>query len=253
MSALSPANDPAAVRNSIPMNRGGDDSAPESEQPTGPMIGRDQSKKKYAVSVRWESEQEQGTKGQTCCTGTTEDFHSSFCCCARRVGGMFFLCERSDGSPCVVAGPCWPFCMFVTVPLILGLSGLTAYFVILRKDAAMPKWFAYIYLPVVAITLMTLFGVSCRNPGLLERVTDEEAANGGWYWNEQVGSFRPPDSLYCRECKAIIQEYDHLCPWTGTGIGKGNMFCFKCFVLCVNVLCYFSIAIVAYVLIRGGN
>lgn len=47
---------------------------------------------------------------------------------------------------------------------------------------------------------MALFMVSCRDPGLMERVTDEEAGHGGWYWNEQVGSFRPPGALYCREC-----------------------------------------------------
>jgi DHHC palmitoyltransferase len=49
---------------------------------------------------------------------------------------------------------------------------------------------------------------------------DVEAGEGGWFWNEQVGSYRPPGALYCRECGVLIQEYDHLCPWTGTGIGS---------------------------------
>jgi DHHC palmitoyltransferase len=49
---------------------------------------------------------------------------------------------------------------------------------------------------------------------------DEEAGHGGWFWNEQVGSYRPPGALYCRECGVLIQDYDHLCPWTGTGIGR---------------------------------
>jgi DHHC palmitoyltransferase len=119
--------------------------------------------------------------------------------------------------------------------------------------------------------------VSCRDPGLMERVTDEEAGRGGWYWNEQVGSFRPPGALYCRECgvserlfqvklerspiilenlmsylgQVLIEGYDHLCPWTGTGIGHGNMMAFKAFVVGVNVLCYFSIGLVAYILLRG--
>jgi hypothetical protein len=44
----------------------------------------------------------------------------------------------------------------------------------------------------------------------MERVTDEEAGEGGWFWNEQVGSYRPPGSLYCRECGVLIQDYDHL-------------------------------------------
>jgi hypothetical protein len=58
--------------------------------------------------------------------------------------------------------------------------------------------------------LLALFRVSCQDPGLMERVVDEEAGQGGWFWNEQVGSFRPPGALYCRECGVLIQEYDHL-------------------------------------------
>jgi len=210
--------------------------------------GDDNGKKKYAISVRWENEEAEKTKMS--CHGSVEDCHSLCCCCARRVGGMHFICERADGSPRIMAGPCWPFCTFVTLPLILGLSGLVAYFVILKDDGGMPKWFAYIYLPLVAITLISLFGVSCQDPGLLVRVTDEEAGQGGWLWNEQVGSFRPQDALYCRECKAVIQDFDHLCPWTGTGIGKGNMFAFKAFVLFVNILCYTSLGVTAYVLLK---
>ena len=62
---------------------------------------------RYAVSTRWEREVEEN--------GPVKDFHRYFCCCARRLGNMFMLWERSDGSPIVIAGPCWPFCVFVTL------------------------------------------------------------------------------------------------------------------------------------------
>mmetsp|Transcript_15221 Transcript_15221/g.34401 ORF Transcript_15221/g.34401 Transcript_15221/m.34401 type:complete len:182 (+) Transcript_15221:623-1168(+) len=114
-----------------------------------------------------------------------------------------------------------------------------------------PIWVAYIYFPVLGFVLASLFCVSCQDPGLMERVTDEEAGNGGWFWNEQVGSFRPPGALYCRECGVLIQDYDHLCPWTGTGVGRRNMMAFKLFVVGVNVLCYFSIILVIVALLRG--
>jgi len=205
-------------------------------------------KKKYAISVRWENENHDNE--QKCCTGSVEDFNTLCCGCSRRVGGMHFLWESADGSPIVMAGPCWPFCTFVTFPLICGLSALVIYFLILQERAKLPFWLVFIYLPVVAFTLISLFGVSCRNPGLLVRVTDDEAGQGGWLWNEQVGSFRPEDALYCRECKAVIQDFDHLCPWTGTGIGKGNMGCFRAFIVSVNILCYLSLGLVAYVLIK---
>jgi len=90
----------------------------------------------YAISKRWEAEQETGQSAQC----TPQNLLSSiFCCCARRVGSLHFLCERKDGSPIVVAGPMWPFCMFVTVPLVAGLSSLVLYFCILQKDAPLVR------------------------------------------------------------------------------------------------------------------
>lgn len=50
---------------------------------------------------------------------------------------MFILKERQDGSPLVIAGPCWPFCTFVTVPLIVVLSSLVAYFIVLNEDSGL--------------------------------------------------------------------------------------------------------------------
>lgn len=34
----------------------------------------------------------------------------------------------------MVAGPCWPFCTFVTVPLIVVLSALVMIFIIFNKQ-----------------------------------------------------------------------------------------------------------------------
>jgi len=200
-------------------------------------------RKEYAVSNRWERQVSEN--------GPIRDYHSYFCFCSRRLGNMFILLEKSDGSPCIVAGPCWPFCMGVTVPLILGISALVCIFILFNNYVGLPRWVAYVYIVVMGLSMITLFMVSCRDPGMMERVTDAEAGEGGWFWNEQVGSFRPPGALYCRECEVLIEGYDHLCPWTGTGIGHGNMFAFKAFVVCVNLLCYFSIALVCFVLLDG--
>ena len=82
---------------------------------------------RYAVSTRWEREVAE--------KGPRRDFHSFFCCLARRMGNMFVLCERYDGSPVIIAGPCWPFCFLVTVPLILGIPAAVAYFYIINEDS----------------------------------------------------------------------------------------------------------------------
>mmetsp|Transcript_15184 Transcript_15184/g.31856 ORF Transcript_15184/g.31856 Transcript_15184/m.31856 type:complete len:247 (-) Transcript_15184:1627-2367(-) len=175
-------------------------------------VNRGRAKKVYAVSVRWEREQEERhrqssdssrlvAENKPIFTYSLEDFHRYFCCCARRVGSMFFLLETRDGSPIVVAGPCWPFCTFVTVPLVVVLSSLVGYFIVLNSNSGLPSWFAAIYFPILVFVLLALFCVSCRDPGLMERCTDEEVAENGWFWNEQVGSYRPPGAMYCRECK----------------------------------------------------
>jgi len=202
----------------------------------------------YAISKRWEAQQVSGQKDK--CT-PQNCVSSIFCCCARQLGSMHILCERKDGSPMVIAGPMWSFCMFVTVPLVVGLSVLVLYFCILQKDAPLPLWVAGIYVPIMVIAILSLFMVSCRDPGLVERKLEQDPSSNAFLWNEQVGSYRQPDALYCRECQVLVEEMDHVCPWTGTAIGRKNMLAFKWFVIFVNLLCYSSIGITAYVLLNA--
>jgi hypothetical protein len=54
---------------------------------------------------------------------------------------MFALVSTSDGAPIVVAGPCWPFCLFVTFPLILGISALVIFFLILGDTFVLVRLF----------------------------------------------------------------------------------------------------------------
>jgi hypothetical protein len=60
----------------------------------------------------------------------SRDINTFCCCCARRIGNMFVLCSYADGTPILIAGPCWPFCVFVTLPLIMGVAGLVSFFLI---------------------------------------------------------------------------------------------------------------------------
>eukprot|EP00814_Leptocylindrus_danicus_P015058 CAMPEP_0116003898 /NCGR_PEP_ID=MMETSP0321-20121206/300_1 /TAXON_ID=163516 /ORGANISM="Leptocylindrus danicus var. danicus, Strain B650" /LENGTH=192 /DNA_ID=CAMNT_0003472135 /DNA_START=39 /DNA_END=614 /DNA_ORIENTATION=- len=137
-------------------------------------------RKQYAVSTRWERDI---AEGRTNRREKLRVCNNTCCCCAKPLGGMHVLWERkSDGSPIIIAGPLWPFCMFVTVPLIVFISGVFVYFVLLNDKIGLPWWIQCIYYPMIVITLVSLFFTSCRNPGLAERVTDEEAGRGGWFW-----------------------------------------------------------------------
>ena len=99
---------------------------------------------RYAVSVRWERERAEADRGGSGPIAkrkpSLEDFNALFCCCARRVGSMFFLLETRDGSPIVVAGPCWPFCTFVTTPLIVVLSGMVGYFIVSDPNTKLVRY-----------------------------------------------------------------------------------------------------------------
>lgn len=87
---------------------------------------------RYAVSTRWERDVAEGR--------AEEDLvNKIFCCCARRVGNMYFLIEKQDGSPVVVAGPCWPFCVGVTVPLIVGISSAVIILIVLNPAAGLVR------------------------------------------------------------------------------------------------------------------
>jgi len=65
-----------------------------------------------------------------------------------------------------------------------------------------------------------------------------------------VGTFRPPKSQYDGDCGLIIEEFDHTCPWTGTGIGRRNMPAFTTFVSMICVCLIFDILLMVGV---GGS
>lgn len=87
---------------------------------------------RFAVSTQWEQQVQNG-EAPGC------DIHRFFCCCARRLGHMHMLLSKRDGSPLVIAGPCWPFCMCVTVPLITAISALVIYFFIISDNFSLVR------------------------------------------------------------------------------------------------------------------
>lgn len=193
-------------------------------------------KKNYAVSI---------IEGSN---NSSNDIKSCFCCCATIIGGMYSLVEKRDGTPIIIAGPTWPTCLFFTFPMIIFGSISTIWFVLMDVETDMPWWITPIYISFVTGTLVSLFLTGCSNPGLVERITEEnkDAEMGDWRWNGELSSFQPPHSAYCEKCKVLIEEYEHECPWTGTAIGKGNALAFYMFLSFVNVWFYFTIALIVW-------
>ena len=78
--------------------------------------------------------------------------------------------------------------------------------------------------------------VAFRDPGILRRHPEKPEPN--WRWNDQARTFRPPGAWYDEDLGLVVEGFDHVCPWTGTGIGQRNMGAFHCFVtlLCVCIV-----------------
>lgn len=153
---------------------------------------------------------------------------------ARRLGHMAVLrtTKKNDATQirCIV-GPFWPFACIVTYPLVICISTTVGVFVLPGRSLAT----TIVWCVSVASLLVALSLTSCRDPGILRR--RREQPNASWRWNDQARTFRPPEAVYDDDLGLVVEQFDHVCPWTGTGIGGGNITAFHAFVtlLCVCV------------------
>jgi hypothetical protein len=124
----------------------------------------------------------------------------------------------------VVVGPYWPMMLCVTYPLIFIVTFLVGRSTWGNQHIAV----SVVWLLASLSLPLCLAGVACRDPGILPRYSAQPEAS--WRWNSQALTYRPPGSIYDSECGVVIEEFDHVCPWTGTAIGAKNMTAFKLFV-----------------------
>lgn len=156
-----------------------------------------------------------------------------------KIGNIFVLCEcdveeddnlfryiSDDSGPKKlrwVVGPYWNMlCMTYIVVLVITF---------LVYDTVIPKRETkeiIVGLVLSALTIIFLSLTAFSDPGIFPRHTRPKGPN--WSYSGQAQSFRPPKVIYCRECKLLIEDYDHFCPWSGTVIGGKNLKFFHCFV-----------------------
>jgi len=129
----------------------------------------------------------------------------------------------------IVVGPYWPMLVFVTYPIIFGVS-LWAAFSLPGKNPL----FILFWLCCTLGIIVALFQTSCRDPGIMLRRRESPNKLGDpadlWRWNDQALTWRPRGAFYDQDCACVVEKFDHTCPWTGTAIGKNNMAPFQCFV-----------------------
>lgn len=154
--------------------------------------------------------------------------------------------ERSTRPKLVfVAGPYWPMLCMCTYPLILGVSGVTLVTAIPHVNPFVALIWGVCTIGLIVALAMTAF----RDPGILPRHSSPPPGQDEslWRWNERALTYRPRGSWYDVDTAVVVEGFDHTCPWTGTAIGKKNMFAFQCFVTLVFTCLVFDI-----VLLTGG-
>jgi len=207
------------------------------------------------VEVTWSDELSR-RRNKYCCEDICREEMEPTCGClylsglvcsllgAKRLGNMAVLKEsvetvREDDDEeggrmvsrkriSIVVGPYWPMLVCMTYPLIIGVSLWTA----IKGIPGMHPLFIAFWLCCTFTLCAALFGVSCRDPGILQR-RREPHTDPSWRWNDQTQTYRPRRAVYDSDCAVVIEDFDHTCPWTGTGIGKKNMASFQTFVAMV--------------------
>ncbi|KAL3943841.1 MAG: hypothetical protein SGBAC_002092 [Bacillariaceae sp.] len=184
--------------------------------------------------------------------------------------GVETVVKRKRPRPVCMVGPYWPINLCLTWPLILGISGWTLYIRVLHQNIVIIITWSICTFALCASLLL----VSCTNPGILyRREKPPEGEEADWQWNDQAKTYRPSNARFDSECQVVIEAFDHTyvisslslghifvldmlifltiffvlnnssCPWTGTGIGGGNMLYFKSFVFMVPVCIVYTVVL----------
>jgi hypothetical protein len=135
---------------------------------------------------------------------------------------------------CVV-GPYWPMMCFITYPLILAVSGWTFFAKV--WPGKQPFALTAGFLVLTSSLILALAFTACCDPGIQHKhARPPPQQENSWRWSDRTHSYRPRKAFYDADTAVIIEGFDHTCPWTGTAIGRKNMFAFQMFV-CLVFLC----------------
>jgi hypothetical protein len=135
------------------------------------------------------------------------------------------LIPRDDGSfpprreLWLVMGPYWPFCLVLTVNLMVTISLA----VVVVVWTSVPLYAKGVFLGAFVVAAAALASVACRDPGLLPHYGDEPEASKSaapterpsrkWIYNDNTQSWRPRGAVFDRDVNAIVEGFDHVCEW----------------------------------------
>ena len=165
----------------------------------------------YSEYMTWEDEKNEGCMGffsSRFFLKLSAYAFSNDCIKAERIGNMAVFGDKH----LYMVGPFWPCLIFFTYPLIFAVSGWCYYAVVSEFNIISQIAWVIMTISLIASLALTAF----RNPGLWKRRRERE--DEAWIWNEQGFTWRPRGAYFDSECQVVIEHFDHVCPWTGTGM-----------------------------------
>lgn len=120
--------------------------------------------------------------------------------------GEHTLVRRKRPKLLCMVGPYWPINFCLTWPLILGISGWTAWSRFPSQHIGVVISYSICVLLLIAALVM----VSCSNPGILYRQAEPPVEEeGDWRWNDQAKTYRPSHARFDNECQIVVEGFDH--------------------------------------------
>ena len=180
------------------------------------------------VNVTWAEDRE------NCCGKRNSNVNGQVCCSAfvcgclgaDRVGNMAVLAQSTQVYNHIqvneetgertttrktrpkllwVVGPYWPVNLFLTYPLILGVSFLVGWRTVRYSSAPIIiTWSICTFSLIFSLAM-----VACRDPGILYRHLQRPLNADTWRWNDQSRTFRPPRARFDPECQVVVEGFDH--------------------------------------------
>ncbi|XP_059163091.1 palmitoyltransferase ZDHHC21-like [Physella acuta] len=94
------------------------------------------------------------------------------------------------------------------------------------QDGHLPYLFAYVFVLISAMCILSFLRASLTNPGQLPYFTGSETDAADWNECRSCHKMRPPRAHHCRRCKQCVMRMDHHCPWINNCVGENNHFAF---------------------------
>ena len=149
----------------------------------------------------------------------------------KRPSGMLVIgnsyCVMFHGEIYITIGPDWPFNIGVLTAII---GALICFIYIMAKETSVfLQYFGFFTLLIMLISYLL---AAFKDPGIIISPWEIEMEEGSANSNgicKICQVIMEPNSHHCTDCQVCIRGHDHHCPFTGKGIGSGNIIPFYVF------------------------